>query len=164
MRKLKLEKLLNLIVLAIQFAFAFFVIFCFYMFSALYEYEGGFTGFIGLTLFQPMAGAFFAGLTIVFCFILGLPLRIHNRISYWWRTKTYFALIIILFGFCSLISSFFFSNEVYLEEREVMHTAPNQILWITGWFFTAFGCLHLFPPANFREKINRIFSNSITSN
>ena len=46
--------------------------FTMYMSFAMFDYQGGFANFVGLTLFQPILAILFSILTVIICGLVGL--------------------------------------------------------------------------------------------
>ncbi|WP_162345904.1 hypothetical protein [Pontibacter fetidus] len=132
------------------------------MLFALLDYSGGFEKFLGLLVFQPVIAVLLSGLTIVLCFIVGLPIRFNKTINQWW-TKNYIltiALVIVglIFLFLSLLPPFTEAVTLTIDEEIVNKTIPNTILAITGWFIFAFAFLHTYPPYIVRQKLASVAS------
>jgi hypothetical protein len=53
-------------------------------------------------VFQPFV---FSGATIIVCFLLGLPLRLHSQLWNWWTTRSILHLLLIIIGLVLLIPS-----------------------------------------------------------
>ena len=136
------------------------ITFCVFMVFALFDYEGGFANFVGLTLFQPIAAMVAAVLTVVFCFIVGLPIQLNKKINVWWRKHFYVSLILFFIGisFCAFSLTPQFIEEVTyrMDGMDFEDTVPNSFLSIAGWFFPSFGTLHLFPPYRLQQKFEML--------
>ena len=139
-----------------MFSFSVFMVF------ALFDYKGGVANFVGLALFQPIAAMVAAGLTVVFCFIVGLPIRLNKRLNIWWRKHFYVSLILAFIGisFCaaSIAPQFIQVITYRMDGMDFKDTVPNRFLSITGWFLLSFGTLHLFPPYGLQQKFENIVS------
>lgn len=129
-----------------------------YMLFALINYSSGIDGFIGITFIQPIFAAIVSFISIVFCFLLGLPIRLSTRIKDWWINHFYLPLIIMIVGIVLLSLSVipFFSKEIvdFTDESEIKRMAPNLAMIISGWFLTTFSILHTYPPRKMVEKFN----------
>ena len=73
--------------LVFQTVLTFIVIFCIYMVFALLDNDFGIDGLLGLFIFQPIIGIILSALTIIVCLTIGLPIRLHKKINYWWTTN-----------------------------------------------------------------------------
>jgi len=137
--------------------------FCVFMIFALFDYKGGVANFIGMALFQPIAALIAAGLTIIFCLIIGLPIRMNKQLNIWWRKNFYVSLILTFIGisFCavSLVPQFMEEITYSMEGMDFEDSVPNRLLSLVGWFFLSFGTLHLFPPYELQQKLENIISS-----
>ena len=156
-----MSKVLNIAIILFQTGFTFVLTFITYLVFALFDYKGGIANFIGLALFQPLLGLLFSGVTILLCFLVGLPLRLHKKLNIWWRKHFYIAIILIGIGICfciiSLTPKFIEVITYRMEGMDFEETVPNQFLSITGWFALAIGSLHLFPPYQLQQRIEAWF-------
>lgn len=161
-KQIELTRIIKIATILIQVGLTFGTTFILYMFFALFDYQGGFTNFIGLTLFQPIIAFLFSFVTIIVCGLIGLPIRLSNRINTWWRTHFY---VSILIGFLGLVACAISLMPGFVEEvtyrmdgMDMSHTVPNQILSISGWFLVAIGTLHTYPPKFIQDKLERLVS------
>ncbi len=151
----------EIVITLIQIGATFIVLMLTYMLFALIDYSSGINGFIGITFIQPIFAAIASFISIVFCFLLGLPIRLSNRINYWWTDHFYLPLTILFIGIVLLSLSVipFFSKEIvdFTDESEIKRMAPNLAMIISGWFLTTFSILHTYPSRKLIEKfsINR---------
>ena len=127
------------------------------MLFAMFDYQGGFANFVGLTLFQPILAILLSILTVIVCGLVGLPIRLNNRLNNWWRTHFY---VSILIGFLGLVACAFSLTPGFVEDvtyrmdgMDMTQTVPNQILSISGWFLVAIGALHVYPPIILEQKL-----------
>ena len=88
----------EIVITLIQIGATFIVLMLTYMLFALIDYSSGINGFIGITFIQPIFAAIASFISIVFCFLLGLPIRLSNRINYWWTDHFYLPLTILFIG------------------------------------------------------------------
>lgn len=152
-----MSKIINIVTLIVQVGSTFALTFVVYMIFAMFEYKGGFANFIGLSLFQPLLGLLFSSLTILFCFLIGLPIRLNKKINIWWRKNFYIPIFLMLIGlsFCvtSLTPGFVEEITYRMEGMNFEDTVPNQFLSVSGWFTLAIGSLHLYLPYRLQQKI-----------
>jgi hypothetical protein len=137
--------------------------FILYMLFALFDYQGGFANFVGLTLFQPILAILLSILTVIICGLFGLPIRLNNRLNNWWRTHFY---ISILIGFLGLVACAISLMPGFVEEvtyrmdgMDMTQTVPNRILSISGWFLVAIGTLHAYPPKFIQDKLESLLTS-----
>lgn len=127
------------------------------MVFAMFDYQGGFANFVGLTFFQSVLAILLSILIVIVCGLIGLPIRLNNRLNIWWRTHFY---VSILIGFLGLVSCAISLMPGFVEEvtyrldgMDMIQTVPNQILSISGWFLLAIGTLHTYPPKFLQDKL-----------
>jgi hypothetical protein len=130
-----------------------------FMFFALYDYKGGFDNFIGLTVFQPIWATIFSIVTIIICFIFGLPIRLNKTINSWWTHKWFIPIILLPIGlimvFISFTPAFLEQVTTRMEGLDRTDTVPNRLLSISGWFLTAFAALHIYLPARLKSILEK---------
>ncbi len=135
---------------------------CIYMIFALMDYQGGIDGFIGMAIFQPIMGAILSVLTILVCFLLGLPIRLIRKVRVWWSRRFYIAIGLTFVGLILLGLSFmhhFMQVATILRDGiEITKSIPNGGLVISGWFLTAFCILHTFPPEGMKIKVQQLLT------
>lgn len=148
----------EIVITLIQIGATFIVLMLTYMLFALINYSSGIDGFIGITFIQPIFAAIVSFISIVFCFLLGLPIRLSTRIKDWWINHFYLPLIIMIVGIVLLSLSVipFFSKEIvdFTNGSEIKRMVPNLAMIILGWFLTTFSILHTYPPRKMVEKFN----------
>ena len=136
------------------------------MLFAMFDYQGGFASFVGLTLFQPTLAIILSILTVIVCGLVGLPIRLNSRLNNWWRTHFYVSIIIGFLGLVacaiSLMPGFVEEVTYRMDGMDMTQTVPNQTLSISGWFLVAIGTLHTYPPKFIQDKFERLFSNQAT--
>lgn len=146
--------ILNLIILGLQGITTFISLLVIYMIFVLMDYQGGIDSFIGTTLFQPIVGGLISIVTIGICLLIGLPIRIYDRINTWWTKRIWLSISGVVFGLSliivSLLPSMTETIDTTIENEIIKRQIPNVGFAITGWFLTGFSLLHLFPPINFR--------------
>lgn len=133
------------------------------MLFAMFDYQGGFANFVGLSLFQPILAILISILTVIVCGLVGLPIRLNNRLNNWWRTHFY---VSILIGFLGLVACAISLMPGFVEEvtyrmdgMDMNQTVPNQILSISGWFLVAIGTLHTYPPKFIQDKLESLLTS-----
>jgi hypothetical protein len=133
------------------------------MLFAMFDYQGGFANFVGLTLFQPILAILISILTVIICGLIGLPIRLNKRLNNWWRTHFYVSILIGILGLVacaiSLMPGFIEEITYRMGGMDMTQTVPNQILSISGWFFVGIGTLHTYPPKFMQDKIERLISS-----
>lgn len=119
------------------------------MFFALMDYKGGIGGFVGLTIFQPIMGMIFSGLTIIACTIVGLPIRLHKPIRTWWVLKPYIPLLLFVLGIVLVIVAHLPSQMSWIsrweKDYEIRELVPNTYFIVVGWLAIGFSLLHFYP-------------------
>lgn len=133
------------------------------MLFAMFDYQGGFANFVGLTLFQPILAILLSILTVIVCGLVGLPIRLNNRLNTWWRTHFY---ISILIGFLGLVACAISLMPGFVEEvtyrmdgMDMTQTVPNRILSISGWFIVAIGTLHTYLPKFIQDRLESLLTS-----
>jgi hypothetical protein len=146
---------LRVVVLLLQIAACFAVLFVAYLLAAMLDSEWGFDGIIGL-LFQVLWATLLSGLTIVVCLLVGIPIRILPAVRRWWSNRIFIPVLCILAGI-TLIVVAHQPQHLTLQRMEGMaipeKLTPHMGYAIGGWFLCAFGILHLFPPERWMEHI-----------
>jgi len=157
-----MSKAINILTIGLQIALAFIVSLCLYMAFAVLDSDWGIDGLFGLLFFHPMMGGFLSILTIIFCLLVGLPIRLVKSINRWWRTNYYIAILGAFFGITLLILAYFpmFQETEFLCRGgdEYIKKVPNAVLSYCGWFLINFSILHTFPPITLTEKIKRLLT------
>lgn len=154
-----MQKLFSLLVVFIQIALTFTTLFVIYMLLAILDYQGGFDSFFGLIIVQPIIAIIVSVLTVIICFVIGLPIRLNSSVKSWWTRHFYLSILSVLIGILLIILSLlpYFSETVSIVEDEVeqIKQVPNVLLFGCGWFITAFSLLHTFPPSLYRMIQNK---------
>jgi hypothetical protein len=154
--------ILNLIILGLQGISTFIALVVIYMTFVLIDYQGGSDVFIGSTLIQPVFGGLISVMTIGVCLLVGLPIRISNRINCWWAERFWLSILGVLLGLSLIIVSVLPSMtetiNATIENEIIKKQIPNLVVATTGWFLTAFSLLHVFPPNSFRSWTERLVS------
>ncbi|QEC55201.1 hypothetical protein [Flavisolibacter ginsenosidimutans] len=106
---------------------------------------------IGFMIFQPLFGFILTGLTILICFIVGLPIRLKSKVRKWWLARPLLPIIGVTIGLCLLVIAFNFNlteiKQIVLNGETVEKEVPNTAISVTGWFLTAFCLLHFYPQS-----------------
>lgn len=159
-----MNKTITLLTLGLQIALTFIATFCIYMVFALLDSDFGFDGLFGLVLFQPIMAIILSVLTIFICLILGLPIRLINKLNNWWTSNSYLPIIGIIIGLTFLLMALLpaFSETVAfeLDGEPTLKQIPNPIFSITGWLLTSFSILHIYPPRQLTEKAKDFFQKA----
>ncbi|MDB5206941.1 MAG: hypothetical protein JWR72_2016 [Flavisolibacter sp.] len=138
--------------LVIQFILTFAFLFIVYIIYALLDVEeADMINGIGFIVFQPLFGFILTAITIVICFIAGLPIRLKTKIKQWWLTKPLIPILGFVIGVLLLILAFnpnlTETKQIILYGETVNKEVPNITVSITGWFLTAFCLLHFYPQS-----------------
>ncbi|HEX8426017.1 hypothetical protein [Hymenobacter sp.] len=88
-----MRKTIAVLTLVFQIALTFIVTLCIYMVFALLDNDFGVDGLFGLIIFQPIMAVIISGATILVCLIAGLPIRMNNKLNYFWTTNFHIAII-----------------------------------------------------------------------
>ena len=159
-----MNKTITILILVLQIALTFIATFCIYMVFALLDSDFGFDGLFGLIIFQPIIAIILSGLTIFVCLIVGLPIRLNNKLNYWWTTNFYISIIGTICGLTFLLLALlptFGQTVTYdLDGASTLKQIPNSILSITGWLLTAFSILHIYPPRQLTERAKSILQKT----
>ncbi|MGQ1947756.1 hypothetical protein ACT3CD_11725 [Geofilum sp. OHC36d9] len=158
-----MTRIIKIATILIQVGLTIGTTFILYMLFAMFDYQGGFANFVGLTLFQPILAILFSILTVIVCGFVGLPIRLNNGLNTWWRTHFYVPVLIGLLGLVacaiSLMPGFVEEITYRIDGVDMTETVPNQILSISGWFLVAIGTLHVYPPKFIQDKIENLLTN-----
>jgi uncharacterized membrane protein YbhN (UPF0104 family) len=151
-------KLIDLLILGLQMALTFTVLFCIYMFFALCDNEFGIDGLFGLFIIQPVFSVILSMITIIVCVLIGLPIRLSRKLNCWWTKHFYIAIFGGILGMVVFVFSIFpnFKETVVLD-NEITKQIPNTALVSAGWLLTAFSLLHIYPPAQILSKLKSFF-------
>ncbi len=159
-----MNKTITMLTLGLQIALTFIATFCIYMVFALLDSDFGFDGLFGLVIFQPIIAIILSGLTIFVCLIVGLPIRLHNKLNFWWTTNFYVSIIGTVIGltflFLTLLPTFRETVTSDLDGVPNLKQVPNSIFSHIGWLLTTFSILHTYPPRQLTEKVKVIFQST----
>jgi hypothetical protein len=100
-------------------------------------------------VFQPIMGGIFSVIAIILLLIIGLPIRLNQKLNHWWRTHWWLSGLLGAIGFISMILSWIppFQITVYDDILKQNAQSFNPILSISGWLLLLFALLHFyFPP------------------
>ena len=121
-----------------------------YMIFVLLDYQGGIDSIIGTSLLQPIIGGVISIITIGICFLIGLPIRLSDRINIWWTKRIWLAISGIFIGLTllslSLLPSMMEMINTTIDDEVMQRRIPDFRFATTGWFLIAFSLLHLYPP------------------
>lgn len=159
-----MSKTITILTFGLQIALTFIATFCIYMVFALLDNDFGFDGLFGLVIFQPIIAIILSGLTIFCCLIVGLPIRLNNKLNYWWTTNFYVSIIGTIIGltflFLALLPTF---SETVIYDLDGLATSkqiPNSTFSYIGWLLTAFSILHTYPPRQLTERAKDFFQKA----
>lgn len=144
------RRLISISVVSLQMAVTFAVLFVVYMvFAVLDGGEADLIHWAGLFLIQPLIAAVVSSLTILVCYLVGLPIRLNEKLHDWWRSRPLIPITGGIIGVILLLLSFNvnFAETVMVEmdAEEVTKQIPNTTMILTGWFLIAFSSLHFYP-------------------
>lgn len=158
-----MNKTIAILTLGLQVALAFITICSIYIVFALSDNDFGIDGIFGLVIIQPIIAIIISILTIIICLIIGLPIRLNNKMHHWWITNFYISIIGTVFGLIMLILAilpeFQETVAICIDEDVVSKQTPNPVFMCGGWFLTTFSLVHLYPPRQLTENLKRIFLN-----
>jgi hypothetical protein len=155
----------NVLILLIQIAITFTVLFSIYIIFAILDNEAGLDGFLGLII-NLLFGGILSVLTILICLIAGLPIRLNKTILKFWSNNFYISIILALTGLTLLFLSLmpqFLETVITDEEFNISRQIPNMTLQITGWFVAAFSTLHVFAPDKLKDSFRKLMGKTIHS-
>lgn len=151
-----MSKIITILTLGLQITLTFIATFSIYMVFALLDSDFGFDRLFGLFIFQPIIAIILSGMTIFCCLIVGLPIRLNNKLNFWWTTNFYVPIIGAFIGLTFLVLALLPTfNETliyYLNGEPALKQIPNSLFSITGWLLTAFSLLHIYPPRQLTER------------
>lgn len=159
-----MNKVITILTLGFQIALTFIATFSIYMVFALHDSDFGIDGLFGLVIFQPIMAIILSGLTTFVCLILGLPIRLNNKLNYWWTSNFYISIIGAICGltflFLALLPTFSETIAYDLDGEPILKQIPNSIFSIIGWLLTTFFLLHIYPPRQLTERAKAIFQKT----
>jgi hypothetical protein len=133
------------------------------MVFALLDSDFGFDGLFGLFIIQPIFAIVLSGLTILVCLIVGLPIRLNNKLNYWWTSNFYIAIIGAACGLTFLLIAFHPNLKetvtADLNGQPTLKQIPNLAFITIGWFLTAFSILHTYPPLRLTNLCENLIIN-----
>lgn len=87
---------------------------------------------MGFIVFQPIFGAILSGLTVLVCFLVGLPIRLIPKLHSWWTKRPLIVFISVFIGLIflciSLNSNFTETTTVIIDNEEKTKNIPNKLL------------------------------------
>jgi hypothetical protein len=102
--------------------------------------------------------------TIVSCIIVGLPIRIIQKVYDWWSARpmvSFFGLLTGLVLMTLTLNDGFMEKEIIVvNKQELVKEVPNNYLLLFGWFLTAFFMLHFYPKHFFNHLKQKFNSNN----
>jgi hypothetical protein len=154
----QMSKIITILTLGLQIAMTFIATFCIYMVFALLDSDFGIDGIFGLLFFHPIIGILISAMTIIVCLIIGLPIRLINKINDWWIKYNYISImgtiIGITFLILSLLPQYKETVSICIGETSAVKQIPNEMFSYIGWILTSFSILHTYPPKQVTEKLN----------
>lgn len=160
-------KIIAIFTFAFQISLTFIATFSIYMVFALLDSDFGLDGLFGLIIVQPIMAIILSGLTIFFCLIIGLPIRLNKKINHWWTTNFFVPIIGATLGLIFLILALLpaFSETVTyeLDGEPTLKETPNSFFSIAGWLLTAFSLLHVYPPKQLIKRLQNMFTSKLKS-
>jgi hypothetical protein len=100
-------------------------------------------------IFQPIMGGIFSTIAIVFLLIIGLPIRLNQKLNHWWSMHWWLSILLGTIGFISMILSWMppFQITIYDDILKQNVQSFNPTLSCGGWLLLLFALLHFyFPP------------------
>lgn len=142
--------IINILNLILQIVLTFIATFSIYMAFAFLDNDFGFDGLLGFVIFQPIMAVILSSSTILVCFIIGLPIRLNNKLNFWWKKHFYISIIGIICGLTFLLLAFFSDfretvNYTFNGELNIKQV-PNTLFSVLGWFLIIFFFLHTYLP------------------
>jgi hypothetical protein len=105
-----------------------------------------------------------SGATVILCFILGLPLKLHPHLRQWWFSRPVLQLLLLAIGILLLIFSNSQALQVSKEMTEhgevVKRWYTNEHLSLPGWFLTGFVLIHLTTTSMREHFLSKILGSS----
>jgi uncharacterized membrane protein YbhN (UPF0104 family) len=133
------------------------------MVFALLDSNFGFDGLLGLVTIQPIIAVLISGLTIFVCLIVGLPIRLNNKLNHWWTKNLYISVVGTICGltflFLALLPTFTETVSYNLDGVPTFKQIPNSTFSLMGWLLTAFFLLHTYPPLKLTIWCENLISN-----
>jgi len=112
---------------------------------------------IGFLLFQPILALVLTAMTIIACFVIGLPIRLSARLNEWWKARPFIALGGVFIGIVLLILSMIFTEQktIFIDGEAQVRQVPGAALSITGWFLSGFCLMHFYPQIFLKRALQR---------
>lgn len=166
-----MKKFLTIANIVFQIFLTYAILFAIYIIFALLDNDDpDIPNAIGFLIFQPLYGIFLSTITIIICFIAGLPIRLINKVYNWWSDKPYIIIAGLVIGIVFLILSlnpnYTKTTKVLVDGLEKAKQIPNLKFVLLGWFIIAFSTLHFYPLVIFKwfkDKITAKTSNKVVS-
>jgi len=133
-----------------QLAVAFAVAWFYYIIAMMMTTYDGVLSMI----FQPIMGAIFAAITVVLCFILGLPIRLIRSVREMWRRVWWLPLFFGAGGFVLMVMSWVLRVTVHDPATDVDVETFQPAMALVGWLLSVFAALHFwFPLPRFLRRV-----------
>ncbi|KIC95949.1 hypothetical protein OI18_03455 [Flavihumibacter solisilvae] len=104
---------------------------------------------LSFIIIQPIIGLILTFLTTSCCYLIGLPLRLNQKVKTWWLERQFIPAFGLIAGIVLILLSFYSQfthlEIVTLDSGTVEKRVPNFTLAIIGWFTIAFALLHFYP-------------------
>ena len=127
-----------------QLAVAFLVAWFYYMIAmAMTVYDGALS-----MIFQPIVGALFAGAAVLFCLVLGLPIRLVAKLRRSWQRLWWLPFFLGAVGFVLMVLSWQppFRQTVFDYDTGMNVQTFQPTLALSGWLLSVFAALHFWFP------------------
>lgn len=157
----------SIITVMFQLLWTSIILFCIYLIYALLDIvEIDLIAGLGFLTLQPIIGFIFTISTIAICLLIGLPIRLNNKVQTFWLSKPFIPVSGFIFGLFMLMlsfnSNFTTIEDVTVEFHVVQHEIPNLYLSFVGWFLVGFSLLHFYPRSMFNYLKERRLSKPET--
>jgi len=136
-----------------QLAVAFVVAWFYYMVAMMMTTYDGFASLI----LQPIMGAIFAGLAVLLCLLLGLPIRLVRTLRQLWRKLWWLPLFLGAVGLVLMIMSWLppFRQTVHDFATDTQIQTFHPAMALIGWLLSVFAALHFwFPLPRFLRRVH----------
>lgn len=161
------KKIISIATIFFQIILTFIALFIIYIIFALLDMtDYDFPNAVGFLIFQPIFGLLLCAATIASCMFIGLPIRLIQRLYYWWSKKPYIIFFGVTVGFILLIISLIFTEatNIMIDGENKSKQIPNIKLALAGWFLIAFCLLHFYPLTIINWFKTKLFSRRFDMN
>ena len=127
-----------------QLAVAFLVAWSYYTLAmAVTVYDG-----LPSLIFQPIMGALCAGVAVLLCFLLGLPIRLVARLRRFWQHICWLPFFLGTLGFVLMVVSWQppFRQTVHDYASDMVIQTFQPGLALAGWLLSIFAALYFWFP------------------